>query len=556
MLAPLSRSVTISTDSTSAAEIVDHRYKMDELGARLQACEARCQTARTRSIQIDQSVHAVRAGAERLVQMLGGIRTTAHAHTAPPTLTVRRGGSSGGGAGGSASADSGGERDSTFLTQAVAVAPTGGAAASGAAAGGERAAPAVMVTVALRPNTIAPPGSSAAGAILSSVDALQDLATLESRMRHAPTECADAAVAALHGLASAEHRLAVLLPELQLHEARMRLRETQARLLRDERARPATAPHYEERQSLMLSLGKSEPALLSRNATPPRQAVAMASSIAPAASPAASPAPNGPGMSAADAASVSPQAASACGGGAIPSASARTSSRTTPRNASPEGAPRTGTRVGGAGSLGLPTLDMEAALPAVLSAAQAAMPHNCRVLVDDVSGGEGSSAAPPPSSEPTERERAFLWRVFQAFDSNGSGSISVLEVRALFDRVALEESLLAKGQQVRRPAAPLLPRRPAAAAPPLCCRAAPLLHRPSAAPPVCCATGPPITRVSEASPRTLPLSTPQECTCAACHVLRLGAAGVLTFAARSAVWVAFLVRRRRPTRQIRWRRSS
>ena len=37
------------------------------------------------------------------------------------------------------------------------------------------------------------------------------------------------------------------------------------------------------------------------------------------------------------------------------------------------------------------------------------------------------------------------WLASQAFDQNESGSISLLEVRALFDRVALESSLAAKG---------------------------------------------------------------------------------------------------------------
>ena len=73
--------------------------------------------------------------------------------------------------------------------------------------------------------------------------------------------------------------------------------------------------------------------------------------------------------------------------------------------------------------------------------------HNIRIGTggdDDgamAGGGQGASSA-----EATAKERDFLWKVFQAFDQDGSGAISALEVRALFDRVALEESYAARGQ--------------------------------------------------------------------------------------------------------------
>lgn len=80
--------------------------------------------------------------------------------------------------------------------------------------------------------------------------------------------------------------------------------------------------------------------------------------------------------------------------------------------------------------------------------AQRASENNVRVTVsgdtldEDPAAARGKGAA----NEPSKKDEEFLWRAFQAFDQNASGSISVLEVRALFDRVALEESFAAKGQ--------------------------------------------------------------------------------------------------------------
>ena len=72
--------------------------------------------------------------------------------------------------------------------------------------------------------------------------------------------------------------------------------------------------------------------------------------------------------------------------------------------------------------------------------------YNIRVepVKGDGDGDEGGASA--KSAEADEKDRKFLWNVFQAFDQNKSGTISVLEVRAVFDRVALEDTFAAKGQ--------------------------------------------------------------------------------------------------------------
>lgn len=99
---------------------------------------------------------------------------------------------------------------------------------------------------------------------------------------------------------------------------------------------------------------------------------------------------------------------------------------------------------------------LEAVKPAsmaqVLAAAaeQRASENNVRVgpeeaRDDDGKGARGGGRGGGPSG-PSRRDEDFLRKVFQAFDQNSSGSISVLEVRALFDRVALEATLAEKGQ--------------------------------------------------------------------------------------------------------------
>ena len=72
--------------------------------------------------------------------------------------------------------------------------------------------------------------------------------------------------------------------------------------------------------------------------------------------------------------------------------------------------------------------------------------HNIRVMPARGDGDDEEGASVSRSAEAEAKDRKFLWNVFQAFDQNKSGSISVLEVRAVFDRVALEESFAAKGQ--------------------------------------------------------------------------------------------------------------
>ena len=79
--------------------------------------------------------------------------------------------------------------------------------------------------------------------------------------------------------------------------------------------------------------------------------------------------------------------------------------------------------------------------------AQRASENNVRVVIGESLDEDGGAArGKGASNEPSKKDEEFLWKAFQAFDQNASGSISVLEVRALFDRVALEESFAAKGQ--------------------------------------------------------------------------------------------------------------
>ena len=88
----------------------------------------------------------------------------------------------------------------------------------------------------------------------------------------------------------------------------------------------------------------------------------------------------------------------------------------------------------------------------VLSAAatQKANENNMRVapprdeLDDDLAEKKKAETKAPRG--PSAKDEEFLWKVFQAFDQNASGTISALEVRSLFDRVALEATYAQKGK--------------------------------------------------------------------------------------------------------------
>jgi hypothetical protein len=72
--------------------------------------------------------------------------------------------------------------------------------------------------------------------------------------------------------------------------------------------------------------------------------------------------------------------------------------------------------------------------------------NNVRIEI----GEDGMAAQSPMKSQPAEmekRDRSFLWHVFDAFDRDHSGYIDIAEVRSLFDRVALEQSMAAKGHR-------------------------------------------------------------------------------------------------------------
>ena len=219
-----------------ALVIVDHKSHVEEVEARLRAAESKLAAARARSRRCDGRVHEAHAGAQRLEEMLAGLRIgPQHGHkTTAATLTVvRRGAIENFGKGPLeavlAAADASLLNGDASDDEDDGESGDGGGTAKGKAGGMDE------LTISLKvqnPHAAPPPADSAAGALMESVPALEALADCERGLAGMRSRGVEAAAAALQHLAECENRLEQLLPEMQLHDARMRIRVAGARAIR------------------------------------------------------------------------------------------------------------------------------------------------------------------------------------------------------------------------------------------------------------------------------------------------------------------------------------
>lgn len=481
----------------SLGDIVDYKQRMNSVQESLVKSTSKLGACRTKVALCDERVQSVRIGTERLTQMLACVKTMAHSGPQPPSLLITRRG---------ATLENVGSA-SFFLTQ-----PSldDGDEDGGGGGGGDDEPKdgnkverdgelQVSITLTQPPNTPTPHKDTAAGALLPAVERLRELAMAEHAMgsSHASSSrLVEALGDALRQLAGIEHRAAILMPELRLHDARMRIKMSAMKATDQSRLQNSANKHasnmvlrnMRRSQSAQPRLGFLEMASAAPGASaegpPPAspdgtKAAGTDSPSSPAArSPAKSPrkasiaggpAPSPSPASAADAADAaasppptapraSTPSASPEAGGAQPPSAARPQSAALPRRPragmSPSERPKSAAAQAAAAANAIPasSVGTGSGLTDVLAVMQSRNSETQSLNVrvgpggddDDASAGVGGGGS---SSEATAKERDFLWRVFQAFDQDNSGAISVLEVRALFDRVALEESYEARGQR-------------------------------------------------------------------------------------------------------------
>ena len=467
------------SDSSALGEIIDHKQKLHEVDEKLRKQSSRGEQARVQAGRADGRVHEVHIGTQRLVQMLSHVPLSKAVSDAPPSLTIRRGAEQERGA-----RDEGSDDDD-----------------DDAASRAPAAANARVVTLTSKAGAAPPPKDSAAAVVTSALPNVKELAALEDAFPSAASCCVESAVGALHNLAAIEHRLGILLPEIQRSDARTRMRQASTRQLQmDARHRQSdasaslmvarVAAGATERQASLerdldgavVGAGGRPPTPGHRQAPPPPVLEAggggSSSSVFLTQSPS--------GLHAADAADAadtgatpaSATAAPAADGAKPPSTPFAAAQTPVRRQGGASDGVMTGsfsrgrsTAGAGPSSAAVPRRPSSAfggrakssakaeakvrpvgelsSMPSLLAQlhVKAAHENNVRVDLSD-SGLDGGSPGfgGRQTEEASERDKTFLWRVFQAFDQNHSGNISLLEVRALFDRVALEQSLDARGE--------------------------------------------------------------------------------------------------------------
>ncbi len=472
-----------------------------QVDTKLKAQASRSEQARSRALRLDGRVHEVHIGCDRLLQMLSNVPISQAVAHAPPVLSTTR---KGGGSASVAAVELPGPQAQAQLQPAAQVAPptpplpasVGGAAVGDGAAvepaGAAAAEPPTaepppatetQVTLTLKAGSAAPTKGSAAAAAAGALTDLRRLAAVEDAMPSGASRCIESAVAALHSLAAIEHRLGLILPEIQRSDARTRLRQASQRQSRADAfnkqsdaaaavmsadlaaqpptSRPSTAGATPSSAAAAAAAATDSTVFLTQ---PPETALVDAAvpgvmaAGADAGAAAGTPAPLSPppalrqrseSLSARDiglasrgrsVSGVSVASGAAGGGGAAGGAA--------PRRPASAFAFRAGGRERSASAAKVRPVGDLASMPNLVAQLhqRAAHENNVRIALDGHADRTGSPGFGSRPDEATERDRQFLWRVFQAFDQNRSGSISLLEVRALFDRVALEESLAARGE--------------------------------------------------------------------------------------------------------------
>ena len=442
--------------SVDMGDLVDYKSRVNEMQSSQMDESRKLQVARRRMRECDERLHAARAGSEKLLEMLASVKVHLHKNSAPPTLTVVRNGAVGGVGSGT------GDSTMFFLTEVEGEGDSERATEEEASEAGG-----VKVTLTMRDGAELPDKESAAGALTAGAAALRDLAAVEQQAHghDSSSRLVEAGGDALRFLAAVEHRLGIVMPELRLHDARMRIKQS-ARIAARENKLVRTATQSaggisRRRQSAHASrmgVGSIGDSLLQAEpeAPEPSPAPAELSRRRPSMTQLHArddvDGPSSPHELAGAPSAESPFAAP--GAAAPPSAARRPSSAaTTRRTATPSATgerPRSAAVQQRSRSPAVPLLDsmhhhLSDVLEEVTHRKSAATSLNVRVQPYNDDEATGESKHMPAMA--TQKDKDFLWRVFQAFDTDGSGSISVVEVRSLFDRMSLEASQKKKGLQ-------------------------------------------------------------------------------------------------------------
>ena len=456
------------------------------MDTKLKAQLSRSNQARGRAVRVDASIMEIRIGTERMVEMLSHVPISKTVTHAPPALSCTR---KGGGA-----AD-GEEEDEGPLGQEP-NGPTNGPATIGPVGSVEppRTAPdaQTVVSLALHPRCVPPKGSAAEAAVSALAD-LKQLARLEDTMAFGASRSLESAVAALHNLAAIEHRIVTtVLPEIQRSDARTRMKQghfTQRRVerlhklsdaaaavtvtnlianLADHLAQdhqkfddsfvlegsPATQTSSPQTSSFFFITQATEAATAAETAAAEAavaeaaaaEAAAAEKAVAEAAAAEAAEAEAAPPPATL---AMRPSSAGPSGAGASMVPPRRPSSAMSKLGSVPMsklGSVRSGgakTKVRPVGELAID--------PKLLDKLHEKLAHeyNVRIFVEGYA--EGGPSGDKTAEKAKERNRQYLRCVFSTFDDNNSGIITLLKVRALFDRLALGRACIRSPRRLLLP---------------------------------------------------------------------------------------------------------
>ena len=449
------------------------------MDTKLKAQLSRSNQARGRAVRVDASIMEIRIGTERMVEMLSHVPISKTVTHAPPALSCTRKG------GGAADDADGEEEDEGPLGQ-----EPNGPATIGPVGSVEppRTAPdaQTVVSLALHPRCVPPKGSAAEAAVSALAD-LKQLARLEDTMAFGASRSLESAVAALHNLAAIEHRIVTtVLPEIQRSDARTRMKQghfTQRRVERLHKLSDAAAAvtvtnlianladhlaqdHQKFDDSFVL---EGSPA--TQTSSPQTSSfffITQATEAATAAQTAAAEAAVAEAAAAEAAAAEKAVAEAAAAEAAAAEAEAAPPPATLamrPSSAGPSGAgasmvpPRRpssamsklgSVRSGGAKTKVRPVGEL-AIDPKLLDKLHEKLAHeyNVRIFVEGYA--EGGPSGDKTAEKAKERNRQYLRCVFSTFDDNNSGIITLLKVRALFDRLALGRACIRSPRRLLLP---------------------------------------------------------------------------------------------------------
>ena len=427
----------------------------------------------------------IRIGTERMVEMLSHVPISKTVTHAPPALSCTRKG------GGAADDADGEEEDEGPLGQ-----EPNGPATIGPVGSVEppRTAPdaQTIVSLALHPRCVPPKGSAAEAAVSALAD-LKQLARLEDTIGFGASRSLESAVAALHNLAAIEHRIVTtVLPEIQRSDARTRMKQghfTQRRVerlhklsdaaaavtvtnlianLADQLAHdhqkfddsfvlegsPATQTSSPQTSSFFFITQATEAATAAETAAAEAavaeaaaaEAAAAEKAVAEAAAAEAAEAEAAPPPATL---AMRPSSAGPSGAGASMVPPRRPSSAMSKLGSVPMsklGSVRSGgakTKVRPVGELAID--------PKLLDKLHEKLAHeyNVRIFVEGYA--EGGPSSDKTAEKAKERNRQYLRCVFSTFDDNNSGIITLLKVRALFDRLALGRACIRSPRRLLLP---------------------------------------------------------------------------------------------------------